>query len=104
TRARLSPASDMEFWTNYRSSPWSRYRLKLTNSIGGTGFVVRSDYLIDSGGFNYNSLTEDLEMEIEITKNNGRILWNDFAAVYDETPETLKISMKQRHSWAKGDY
>jgi|SRR5699024_1466881 len=100
----MSLAYSMVFWTNNRFSQLSRYRLKLNNSIGGTGFVVRSDYLIDSGGFNYNSLTEDLEMEIEITKNNGRILWNDFAAVYDEKPETLKISMKQRHRWAKGHF
>src|SRR5699024_4171726 len=74
------------------------------NSIGGTGFAVRSDYLVDSGGFNYKSLTEDLEMEVEITKKRGRILWNDFASIYDEKPQRLNISMKQRHRWAKGHF
>ncbi|WP_017548208.1 glycosyltransferase family 2 protein [Salinicoccus carnicancri] len=100
----MSLAYSMVFWTNNRFSQVSRYRLKLNNSIGGTGFVVRSDYLIGSGGFNYSSLTEDLEMEIEIVKKNGRILWNEFAAVYDEKPEKLGVSMKQRHRWAKGHF
>lgn len=100
----MSLAYSMVFWTNNKFSQLSRYRLGLINSIGGTGFAVRSDYLVDSGGFNYKSLTEDLEMEVEITKKRGRILWNDFASIYDEKPQRLNISMKQRHRWAKGHF
>lgn len=43
-------------------------------------------------------------MEIDIVKDGGRILWNDFAGVYDEKPEHTKISMKQRHRWIKGHW
>ncbi|WPH64248.1 glycosyltransferase [Staphylococcus phage vB_StaM_PB50] len=92
------------FWTNNRFMQAARYRIGLPNSIGGTGFCVTSEYLINSGGFNYKTLTEDLEMEIEIIRNGGRVLWNDFASIYDEKPDKLKMSMVQRHRWAKGHF
>ncbi|MEI3235744.1 MAG: hypothetical protein V8S33_15875 [Intestinibacter bartlettii] len=46
----------------------SKKRLGLNNAIGGTGFAVRMDWLINTGGFCYKSLVEDLEMSIEIFK------------------------------------
>lgn len=82
----------------------AKYRLGLPNSIGGTGFSVSSEYLINSGGFNYKSLTEDLEMSIEIVSNHGRVLWNHFARVYDEKPEDMKISLRQRTRWMQGHW
>lgn len=100
----MSLAYSAVFWTNNKFIQAAKYRLGLPNSIGGTGFSVRSDYLIDSGGFNYESLTEDLEMEVEIVSNGGRVLWNDFTSIYDEKPEGLKVSMVQRLRWAKGHF
>ena len=82
----------------------AKYRLGLPNSIGGTGFSVSAEYLINSGGFNYKSLTEDLEMSIEIVSNHGRVLWNHFARVYDEKPEDMKVSLRQRTRWMQGHW
>lgn len=100
----MSLAYSIVFWTNNRFMQLAKYRLGLPNSIGGTGFFVRTDWLIDHGGFKFHSLTEDLEMEIEIVKDNGRILWNDHASIYDEKPENTKVSMIQRHRWIKGHW
>lgn len=82
----------------------AKYRLGLPNAIGGTGFIVRLDYLMKHGGFRFKSLTEDLELEMEIVKNNGRILWNHFTRIYDEKPEQLKASIKQRTRWSQGHW
>lgn len=82
----------------------AKYRWKLPNALGGTGFVVATEYLAESGGFNYRSLTEDLEMEIEIVNRGGRVLWNHFARVYDEKPDDIKISLKQRTRWMQGHW
>jgi cellulose synthase/poly-beta-1,6-N-acetylglucosamine synthase-like glycosyltransferase len=82
----------------------AKYRLGLPNAIGGTGFIVRMDYLMKHGGFSFRSLTEDLELEMQIVKDNGRVLWNHFARIYDEKPENLKISIKQRTRWAQGHW
>lgn len=87
-----------------RFNQLAKYRLGLPNTIGGTGFSVSSEYLINSGGFNYKSLTEDLEMSIEIISNHGRVLWNHFARVYDEKPEDMKVSLRQRTRWMQGHW
>lgn len=82
----------------------SKKRLGLNNAIGGTGFSIRIDWLIDNGGFCYKSLVEDLEMSIEIFKSGGRVLWNHFTRIYDEKPDTLKISIRQRIRWCQGHW
>lgn len=83
----VSLAYSIIFWTNNRFMQAAKYRLGLPNSIGGTGFFIRTDWLINHGGFKFKSLTEDLEMEIQIVKDGGRILWNEHAGIYDEKPE-----------------
>lgn len=100
----MSLAYSTVFWTNNRFMQLAKYKIGLPNSIGGTGFFVKTDWLIDRGGFNFSSLTEDLEMEIDIINDGGRILWNDFASIYDEKPEGNKVSMVQRHRWIKGHW
>ena len=82
----------------------SKKRLGLNNAIGGTGFAVRMDWLINTGGFCYKSLVEDLEMSIEIFKSGGRVSWNHFTRIYDEKPDTLKVSIKQRIRWCQGHW
>ena len=61
-------------------------------------------WLFKHGGFSYKSLTEDLEMEIEIVKSGGIILWNHHAKIYDEKPDSLKVSLRQRTRWAQGHW
>lgn len=100
----MSLAYSVVFWTNNRFMQAAKYRIGLANSIGGTGFFVKTEWLINNGGFNFKSLTEDLEMEIDIVKNGGRVLWNNFTGIYDEKPENTKISMVQRHRWIKGHW
>lgn len=100
----LSLGYNAAYFYSNRFFQLSKYRMHLPNSIGGTGFFVSSNYLINSGGFNYKSLTEDLEMEIEIVEKHGRILWNHFGRIYDEKPNNLKISIRQRTRWAQGHW
>lgn len=82
----------------------SKKRLKFNNAIGGTGFSVRMDWLINTGGFCYKSLVEDLEMSIEIFKSGGQVTWNHFARIYDEKPDTLGVSLRQRTRWCQGHW
>ncbi|CAM3955539.1 glycosyltransferase family 2 protein [Mesobacillus thioparans] len=100
----LSLGYSMSYYITNRFFQLAKYRLGLPNAIGGTGFIVRLDYLMKHGGFRFHSLTEDLELEMEIVKDNGRILWNHFVRVYDEKPENFKISIKQRTRWSQGHW
>ena len=104
TTSLLANGYATAYWITNRFFQLARYRIGLVNAIGGTGFVVRVDWLLNNGGFRYKSLTEDLEMEIEIVKSNGSILWNHFVRIYDEKPDSLRVSIRQRTRWAQGHW
>ena len=104
TTSILATGYACAYWVTNRFFQLAKYRLGLPNSIGGTGFAVRLDWLFEHGGFSYKSLTEDLEMEIEIVKSGGRILWNHHARIYDEKPDSLNVSIRQRTRWAQGHW
>ncbi|MGL5633507.1 MAG: glycosyltransferase family 2 protein [Sarcina sp.] len=82
----------------------SKKRLGLNNAIGGTGFSTRIDWLIKTNGFCYKSLVEDLEMSVKIFLEGNLVSWNHFVRIYDEKPDTLKISIKQRIRWCQGHW
>lgn len=100
----LSLGYAASYWTMNRFFQLAKYRLGLPNSIGGTGFAVSTKWLAQANGFASKSLTEDLEMEIRIVEDGGRILWNHFARIYDEKPTELKAAMIQRYRWSKGHW
>ncbi len=100
----LSLGYAMSYYLTNRFFQLAKYRLGLPNAIGGTGFIVKMEYLMKHGGFRFDSLTEDLELEMEIVKDNGRVLWNHFVRVYDEKPDNFKISIKQRTRWSQGHW
>ena len=100
----LSRGYAASYWCMNRFFQLSKYRLGLPNSIGGTGFAVSTKWLNKFDGFTATSLTEDLEMGIKIVENDGRVLWNHFARIYDEKPTVLKSSLIQRFRWSKGHW
>ncbi|RNB81289.1 glycosyltransferase [Brevibacillus fluminis] len=100
----LSLGYAMSYYLTNRFFQFAKYRVGLPNAIGGTGFIVKLSYLMKHGGFRFHSLTEDLELEIEIVKDNGRVLWNHFVRVYDEKPDNFKVSIKQRTRWSQGHW
>jgi cellulose synthase/poly-beta-1,6-N-acetylglucosamine synthase-like glycosyltransferase len=101
---KLSLGYAMSYYLTNRFFQLAKYRVGLPNAIGGTGFIVKLEYLMKHGGFRFHSLTEDLELEMEIVKDNGRVLWNHFVRVYDEKPDNFKISIKQRTRWSQGHW
>lgn len=92
------------YTTTNRFFQLAKYKLNLPNAIGGTGFVMRADYLKSKGGFICNSLTEDLELEMEVVKDGGQVIWNHFARIYDEKPDKISASIRQRIRWCKGHW
>ncbi|PEA85258.1 glycosyl transferase family 2 [Bacillus pseudomycoides] len=100
----LSLGYAMSYYLTNRFFQLAKYRVGLPNAIGGTGFIVKMEYLMKHGGFCFVSLTEDLELEMEIVKDNGRVLWNHFVRVYDEKPDNFKVSIKQRTRWSQGHW
>lgn len=82
----------------------SKYRLGLNVAVGGTGFAIQTAYLAQRGGWTTMSLTEDFEMQVDVTLRGGRILWNHNVRIYDEKPTNLLASLRQRIRWSQGHW
>lgn len=72
-------------------------------AIGGTGFILDTEYLKENG-WNPRSYTEDFELQVELSMKGLRSGWNHFATVLDEKPDRFKVSHHQRVRWAQGHW
>jgi cellulose synthase/poly-beta-1,6-N-acetylglucosamine synthase-like glycosyltransferase len=69
--------------------------------LGGTGYIIKKDVLLDVGGFT-NHLVDDYELTCRMLKKKYRIVFAPFCINYDEKPPNLDIMLRQRARWAKG--
>lgn len=80
----------------------SRMICNTSCAIGGTGFLVHRDVLLNNDGWKFFFLTEDIEFTVHNILKGESIAYCDTAMLYDEQPTTFKQSWKQRMRWAKG--
>lgn len=74
--------------------------LDTSNRIFGCGYLFNSDLVKD--GWDYYSLTEDLEFTAREYMKGTEIRYCDDAVFYDEQPSTFRIMWRQRLRWARG--
>lgn len=70
--------------------------------VTGTGFLVASSILEESGGWQYFSLTEDSEFSADALLRGYKAAYADEAVFFDEQPTDFKTSWRQRMRWSKG--
>ena len=81
---------------------YSRMLLDTSSAISGTGFMLSNEIVKRSGGWKYYLLTEDIEFTVDHVINDYKIGFCKNAILYDEQPNELKQSIRQRMRWAKG--
>ncbi len=69
--------------------------------LGGTGYIVSKEILLEVGGFS-NHLVDDYELTCRMFKKKYRIVFAPLCINYDEKPPNLDIMLRQRARWAKG--
>ena len=69
--------------------------------LGGTGYILRKDALIDVGMFD-NHLVDDYELTFRLLRKKYKIAFAPLCIDYDEKPPALDIMLRQRSRWAKG--
>ena len=74
--------------------------LGCSTRVQGTGFLIPTEALLD--GWNYVTITEDLEFTVDQIFSGRKIIYCDEAVVYDEQPTNLRVMWRQRLRWAKG--
>jgi cellulose synthase/poly-beta-1,6-N-acetylglucosamine synthase-like glycosyltransferase len=68
----------------------------------GRNFAVRTKYLREYGGFNEDSMTEDLYLSVILNLDGIRIRYSPKAKIYEYVPDTWEILVKQRTRWIAG--
>lgn len=71
-----------------------------SNRIFGCGYLFSKDLVKD--GWDYYSLTEDLELSAREFIKGTQIRYCDEAIFYDEQPTSFRIMWRQRLRWARG--
>lgn len=99
----LTRSYALAYWFTNRFWQLARGLWGLSCTLGGTGLVIRAGTL-ERIGWNLESLTEDLEMSTRLILSGSRVHWNDAAVIYDEKPQDMAISKRQRTRWMQGHY
>ena len=86
----------------YLNNP--RMMLGTSCAISGTGFLVSAEIIRRQGGWKHHLLTEDIEFSVDNAIQGEKIGYCHDAMVYDEQPDTFRMSWRQRLRWAKGFY
>ncbi len=101
TDSWLTFSYSMWYWLNNRLAQLSRGNLDIGCRLGGTGFAVESE-LIREFGWGATCLAEDTEFTLKLALSDIKVGWAHEAVVYDEKPQELSTSMKQRKRWMQG--
>ena len=80
----------------------SRMLLGTTCAVNGTGFGFTRQLLQRMGGWNFFTLTEDIEFSTWCATRGIRIGYCRDATVFDEQPENFIQSWRQRTRWTQG--
>lgn len=86
--------------SKYLSLP--RTAINASCAVSGTGFLFSKSVRDDMGGWNFNTLVEDIEFSIHHISNGRKIAMAPDAVLYDEQPTTFSQSWRQRMRWSKG--
>ncbi len=70
--------------------------------LRGNGEIIKRSALIDVGGWNDKSITDDLDLSMRFLINNWDIVFCPSPHVLEEAVTDLKGLMRQRTRWAEG--
>ncbi len=97
----LSASYALHWLRTCRLEHCGRSFLDISSRSQGTGFLFANRFVRD--GWNYTSLTEDRAISSHLVANGVTISYQHDAVFYDEQPTQLRIALRQRLRWAKGN-
>lgn len=98
----LTRLLDLERAGGYQVDQQARMNLRLVPQHGGTVAGVRRSALLEIGGWNDNSLTEDTDLTYRLLLRGWKTVYQNRSECYEEVPETWLARTRQIMRWAKG--
>ncbi|MFA8994638.1 glycosyltransferase family 2 protein [Clostridioides difficile] len=80
-----------------------RWQLFNLCTIPGTNFILRRSIIEEIGGWDSKAIAEDTEISFRIYKLGYKIKLVPQSITWEQDPETVKVWIKQRTRWAKGN-
>jgi cellulose synthase (UDP-forming) len=69
----------------------------------GTNVLLRREALLQVGGFDESSVTEDFSTSVDFVSNGWQNLYYSHVCAFGEGPETLAPYLKQQWRWSRGN-
>ncbi|HHP5300945.1 TPA: glycosyltransferase, partial [Clostridioides difficile] len=80
-----------------------RWQLFNLCTIPGTNFILRRSIIEEIEGWDSKAIAEDTEISFRIYKLGYKIKLVPQSITWEQEPETVKVWIKQRTRWAKGN-
>jgi cellulose synthase/poly-beta-1,6-N-acetylglucosamine synthase-like glycosyltransferase len=80
-----------------------RWQLHNIATLPGTNFVMWTKLIHELNGWDEEALTEDSELSIRIYELGYKIKFIPYAITYEQEPEKIKVWIKQRIRWVRGN-
>jgi glycosyltransferase involved in cell wall biosynthesis len=71
-------------------------------NFSGTGGIWRKDAIADAGGWQHDTLTEDLDLSYRAQMKGWKFIYRDNVVTPAELPEDVSAFRTQQFRWAKG--
>lgn len=71
-------------------------------SFNGTGGIWRKEAILDAGNWQYDTLTEDLDLSYRAQLKGWKLIFLKDLVCYGEIPTEINGLKTQQHRWAKG--
>ncbi|MCH7321355.1 glycosyltransferase family 2 protein [Solibacillus sp. MA9] len=92
----------IEFVTTQNLDKRAFEELDCITVVSGSNSAWRKSVIEQLGYFHHDTLAEDTELTIRILNAGHKIMYDDRAISYEESPETIKEFVKQRYRWSYG--
>jgi hypothetical protein len=71
-------------------------------NFSGTGGIWRKDAIADAGGWQHDTLTEDLDLSYRAQLKGWKFVYRPDVVTHAELPEEMSALRAQQYRWAKG--
>jgi len=98
----LSRAQALQLDAHFIIEQQARFWGKLLFNFNGTGGVWRKQTIYDGGGWQHDTLTEDLDLSFRAQMAGWKFIYDNSYTVPTELPNNISGFKTQQYRWAKG--
>lgn len=80
-----------------------RFCLSRIAILPGTNYIIKRSVLQQCGGWDEKAITEDSELSVRIYQKGFYIKFIPLSVTWEQEPETLKVWIRQRTRWVRGN-